>query len=148
MFSLKFLPILVVLLIVAYLASLSFLTRHHRIKAEGERILAACPASPNCVSSAASDNSQQVAPFELLDGNPEQSWARLIDAVKAAGGEILIDDGRYCHAVFTSNMFRFKDDVELQLQETRIAIRSASRAGHSDLGANRKRVEKIRALYQ
>ncbi len=148
MFSLKFLPLLVILLIVAYLASLSFLTRHHRIKAEGERILSPCPASPNCVSSVASDSSQLVDPFALLENNPEQSWSRFVDAVKSAGGEILVDDGNYLHAVFTSNLFRFKDDVEAQLGADKIAIRSASRAGHSDLGANRKRVEKIRAFYQ
>ena len=148
MFSLKFLPLLVIFLIVAYLASLSFLNRHHRLKAEGERILAPCPDSPNCVSSAATDSSQQVSPYELLDNNPEQSWKRLVDAIKAAGGEVLVDDGSYCHAVFTSNLFRFKDDVELQLEADSIAVRSASRAGHSDLGANRKRVERIRLLYQ
>jgi uncharacterized protein (DUF1499 family) len=59
----------------------------------------------------------------------------------------LVDDGRYYHAVFTSGLFRFKDDFEAVLDGSRIEIRSASRAGTSDMGQNRKRVERIRRLY-
>ena len=42
----------------------------------------------------------------------------------------------------------FKDDVEFLLLDNTIQVRSASRAGKSDLGVNRKRIEQIRALYQ
>ena len=40
------------------------------------------------------------------------------------------------------------DDLELHLRsdEKRIAVRSASRVGYSDMGANRARVEELRAL--
>ena len=43
---------------------------------------------------------------------------------------------------------RYTDDLELLVLPTEkiIHIRSASRLGHSDLGANRKRVEFIRNL--
>jgi len=41
----------------------------------------------------------------------------------------------------------FVDDLELQLrpQDALIAVRSASRLGYGDLGANRRRVEALRA---
>jgi len=50
---------------------------------------------------------------------------------------------------FRSPLFSFTDDVECRLDAAahQIEIRSASRAGHSDLGANRKRVEAIRTAF-
>jgi uncharacterized protein (DUF1499 family) len=52
-------------------------------------------------------------------------------------------------ATFTSKVFRFVDDVELRLdpQNNCIQVRSASRIGYSDLGVNRQRIDKLRALY-
>jgi len=54
----------------------------------------------------------------------------------------------YIHAECTSAVFGFVDDLELHLKpaEKIIAVRSASRLGHSDLGVNRKRVEGLRAV--
>jgi len=51
---------------------------------------------------------------------------------------------------FRSNVFRFVDDVEFLFDREKklIHVRSASRVGYSDLGVNRKRVEKIRSLFQ
>ena len=90
MISLKImLPLAVVILIVVFLASMSLMTRHDRIKPEGQRILSDCPDSPNCVSSQASDESHKIPAFELLDNNPQLSWDRFIQAVDSAGGEIL-----------------------------------------------------------
>ncbi|MEC7418575.1 MAG: DUF1499 domain-containing protein, partial [Pseudomonadota bacterium] len=45
-----------------------------------------------------------------------------------------------------TRLLRFVDDVEFELREEAgiIAVRSASRVGYSDLGANRRRIEKIR----
>lgn len=59
-------------------------------------------------------------------------------------------DEHYLHFEFTSRIFRFVDDFELLLNEEQkiIHIRSASRVGYSDLGVNRKRVEKIRLMLQ
>ena len=55
----------------------------------------------------------------------------------------------YFRAEFTSLIFRFVDDVEFLLDENEhvIHVRSASRVGHSDLGANRQRVERLRAAF-
>jgi uncharacterized protein (DUF1499 family) len=55
----------------------------------------------------------------------------------------------YLHAESSSAVFGFVDDLELHLRpdENIIAIRSASRLGHSDFGVNRNRVEKLRAAF-
>ena len=48
-------------------------------------------------------------------------------------------------ATFTSLIFRFVDDVDFIVREDgTIDVRSASRVGHSDLGANRRRIEDLR----
>lgn len=53
------------------------------------------------------------------------------------------------HAEFSSRIFRFVDDVDLQLDAGArvVQIRSASRTGYSDLGVNRRRVEAIREKF-
>ena len=55
----------------------------------------------------------------------------------------------YLYARHTSHWFRFVDDVEFLLERDLdvVHVRSASRVGYSDLGANRKRVERIRAAF-
>ena len=145
--NLKLIPLAIIFLILAYMAGLSFTTRHDRIKAEGQRELEACPDTPNCVSSLSGDRIHAIEPLPLIDGNPAQSWARMIDAIEAVGGKVLVNESHYCHAVFSSRLFRFKDDFEARLSEERIDIRSASRAGSSDMGQNRKRVEALRRAY-
>jgi len=145
---LKITAVVIALIVIVYFASLSYLTRHDRIKDEGERQLADCPPTPNCVSSLASNDAKKVEALPIKGGNKQTSWQNLLQAIKQAGGQILIDDGHYVHAVFTSTIFRFKDDLEALLNEDHIDIRSASRAGKSDLGKNRKRVENIREIYR
>ncbi len=144
---LKISAIVIALIVIVYFASLSYLTRHDKIKDEGERQLADCPPTPNCVSSLASNDAKKVEALPIDRANIQASWQKLQKAIQQAGGRILIDDGHYVHAVFTSTLFRFKDDLEALLNEDHIDIRSASRAGKSDLGQNRKRVENIRKIY-
>lgn len=108
---------------------------------DGDR-LAPCPSSPNCVlSEPEADAGHAVEPLELpaTDG-----WAAAAAAVRALGGEVERDTGEYLHATFTSRLFRFVDDLELRREGSRAQVRSASRVGYSDLGVNRKRVEKLR----
>ena len=147
MISLKLIVAGVAALLVMYLAGLSFLTRQTEIKAEGERHLSPCPGKPNCVFSQSDEEAHAIQAFSVLESDRSESWDRLMTAIRQSGGEILVNDGRYCHAVFTSKLFRFKEDLEAQLATTQIDIRSASRAGTSDLGKNRKRVERIRQRY-
>ena len=57
------------------------------------------------------------------------------------------EEGPYLHAQCASLLFRFVDDVEFLLDgdRGRIEVRSASRAGRSDLGVTRARV--IKGLF-
>lgn len=147
MISLKLILAALVVLVLLYLAGLSFVHRHTVIKPENERVLSPCPQKPNCVFSESDDAEHKVEALPLLEDNPQESWHKLMQAMRQSGGEIVVDDGRYGHAVFTSGIFRFKDDLEVVMNDESISIRSASRAGTSDFGVNRKRVEKIRAIY-
>lgn len=107
--------------------------------------LAPCPATPNCVSSDASDEDQYVEPFTLV-GPSEAAWKDVRDAVRDLPRVTVMEESdNYLRAEFVSSIFRFVDDVELHRREPSdiVAIRSASRLGKSDLGANRKRVERI-----
>ncbi len=59
--------------------------------------------------------------------------------------EIVEENERYIHSVFTSKVFRFKDDVEFFVDEAeqKIHYRSASRKGYSDFGVNRNRINEF-----
>ena len=69
----------------------------------------------------------------------------LAAAIDRAGGRIVAMERDHVHAEFTSRMFGFVDDVEFVIDSdrSRIDFRSASRVGHWDLGANRRRMRKL-----
>ncbi len=107
--------------------------------------LADCPKSPNCVSSQASDPDRRVAP---LNGgkNAEQARQRLtavLDSLPRVSWTAPSD--QRIEAQFTSLVFRFTDDVVFEIEDDgTIQVRSASRIGYSDFGANRSRVDMLR----
>jgi uncharacterized protein (DUF1499 family) len=111
--------------------------------------LAACPNSPNCVSSQSTDPRHAIDPLRY-EGTAEKARRFLIDAVSGMKrARIVAADERYIHAEFTSALFRFVDDVEFLLDDggKTIHVRSGSRVGYSDLGVNRRRVEEIRSRF-
>ena len=69
---------------------------------------------------------------------------------KMARTEIITETENYLYAECTSFLFRFTDDLEVYVDSEKklIHFRSASRVGHSDLGANRKRVENLKSLLK
>jgi uncharacterized protein (DUF1499 family) len=113
----------------------------------GSPRLAPCPASPNCVSSDAGDDRHAIRPFEIV-GPAARAWetARAVVADRPRT-TIVSDSPGYLRAECRSLLFRFVDDLELELRESQgiIAVRSASRTGYGDMGVNRRRVEAIRA---
>jgi len=109
--------------------------------------LAPCPSSPNCVSSEATDSGHRIGAF-VVEGGMEAAWDGLRGWLEEQDRvRIAVAEPGYLHAVFTTPLLRFRDDVEFHArpEQGEIAVRSASRVGYSDLGANRKRVETIRA---
>lgn len=79
--------------------------------------------------------------------------AEMIEKIKRVIGEdfsratLVREMDNYLHFEFRSTIFRFVDDVEFLVDDSSgtVDFRSASRVGHSDLGANRNRMEKILA---
>lgn len=135
------------LFVLVILAVLSFLSRKIPEKGLVNGRLSPCPGSPNCVCS-----EYQGKPFvePLYFNEPwEKAWERVRDVLEGMGGKIEIEKQGYLRAVFTTKIFRFRDDVELRMEveKSRIHIRSSSRVGHFDFGQNRKRAEKIRARF-
>jgi uncharacterized protein (DUF1499 family) len=110
--------------------------------------LAACPNSPNCVNSEATDNRHAIKAFPASEGL--ESFKRLTAIIETIpNAKILTNTQDYLHAEFTSKMMGFVDDVEFHFvpDESVIHVRSASRIGYGDMGMNRKRIEDIRILY-
>ena len=110
--------------------------------------LRVCPDSPNCVSSESDRASSRIEPL-TFQGPPEKAWSQLRGTIGEMGGKIEEDHDGYLWATFTSRVFRFVDDVEFRMVSTdgMIHVRSGSRVGYSDLGVNRRRVEKMRTLF-
>ena len=101
-----------------------------------------CPSSPNCVNSMV--NEDEVHRIEPFRGVSLAELRELLQNEESV--EIVTDHENYLHAEFTSLIMRFVDDVEFfsVAEEQVIHVRSASRLGRSDLGANRRRVEGLR----
>ena len=109
--------------------------------------LSPCPSSPNCVASGAKDELHSIAPL-ALSASADAAWRALVaDLEGRPRVEIVTSRDGYLHAVFTSRLMRYRDDVEFQLAASgrAIEVRSASRIGHGDMGVNRERIESIRA---
>ena len=101
--------------------------------------LAACPSSPNCVSSEAdAPDDKRVDPLSL------NAWPSLPRVLAEMGGVVTAQEETYLSAEFTSSLFGFVDDMEFRLTETDVQVRSASRVGHSDAGVNSARIADLR----
>ena len=95
-----------------------------------------CPSSPNCLRQT-----------HHVDLPADTLFDRAQQALETLGPSTLKTDpeSRRLDAVFT--VFLFKDDVALRIEPhddgAALHIRSASRTGYSDLGVNRRRVERF-----
>ncbi len=113
-------------------------------------------ATPNSVSSQADlypDHPQRsyasIAPIQFT-GDPDQAMQKLVHILKTNERTVLVtQQPDYLYAQCSTPLLHFTDDVEFWLDRTAgvIQLRSASRMGHGDLGANRARIEKLRAQF-
>ena len=114
------------------------------------KLLAPCPMSPNCVLSQQSDEKHRIQPLAYT-GSLEVAKKRLSQVLMSLeNARLITQNGDYWHVEFTTRWLRFIDDVEFYFPEAEamIHLRSASRWGYTDFGANRKRVEKIRDQFE
>src|SRR5438067_2317699 len=121
----------VVLMIV--LSAMSWVTSDNLGVSDG--MLAACPETPNAVSSQAADEVHHVEPLRFggpgqPQYTPAEAWARLVVVVSGMKGANAVDPrDTYMRVEFSSPIFRFVDDAEFVLDEENqvIHVRSASR---------------------
>jgi uncharacterized protein (DUF1499 family) len=111
--------------------------------------LAACPNTPNCVSSQASaaDKEHSVEPIAFV-GEAKAAIAKLKAIIESSERTKVIQaNDHYLYAEFASKLMGFVDDVEFYADDSAkvVHVRSASRLGQSDLGVNRMRVEEMRS---
>lgn len=108
--------------------------------------LKACANKPNCVCSQSRHKRHAIEPI-TFDTEPGQAMKALQAVLSDLPRTILIRHSKdYIQAECSSRWLGFTDDVEFSCNRTKrvIHVRSASRLGYFDLGANRRRVEKIR----
>jgi uncharacterized protein (DUF1499 family) len=113
--------------------------------------LSPCSNKPNCVSSeSAPSDDHSIAALTVTPSMGEEPLLELKEIVELLGGEVRYTDEQYMATIFNSSLFGFIDDVEFRFDQGSglIHVRSASRVGYSDLGANRTRIEQIRLLYK
>ncbi|MEK4649282.1 DUF1499 domain-containing protein [Exiguobacterium sp. FSL W8-0210] len=105
---------------------------------------------PNAVSTQTDlqDMKMRPLPFKETLADSKFHLLRILQSLDRV--KIVKEEGTYIHAIFTSKVFRFKDDVEFYFDEAAqvIHFRSASRVGYSDWGVNRKRMEDITRRYE
>jgi uncharacterized protein (DUF1499 family) len=88
----------------------------------------------------------EIAPL-APQGDGAATLARLKAIVESTPGAVVVKaEPDYLYAQFTTRWMQFTDDVEFWFDPAAngVQVRSASRIGHGDLGANRQRIEAIR----
>jgi len=112
-----------------------------------DRKLAPCPFAPHCASTQSAKPAVAPAPYET---SRDEARKRLVDIIRSMPrARIVTEAPDYIHAEFTSRLFHYVDDVEIYLDDrAKLAhLRSSSRTGFYDFGANRSRVKQIRRQF-
>jgi len=134
----------VILVFLIVLVALGLYSRSGEAPGLVDGRLAPCPGSDNCVCSEYPDDGAHFIEPIVTGANASQLRQAIVDL----GGRIETDAATYLAATFRSPIFGFVDDLEIRIDNGRsqLQVRSASRVGRGDLGANRKRVERLRQL--
>jgi uncharacterized protein (DUF1499 family) len=107
------------------------------------------PDSPNGLSTESADS--PIAPLPYGERSPEDAREKLRDIlVETFSADIQTSTDVYLHATVQTPLLGFVDDLEARFDDERkvIHLRSASRVGHSDLGANQKRLERLTEAWK
>ena len=113
--------------------------------------LTKCSKKPNCVcSDVTNDDQHYISPLVLTHDSIRDKRSLIKDIINDMGGVLVLEKENYFSFNFTSALFGFVDDVEIRFDSNDRAIhfRSASRVGTSDLGENRKRIDKLKELIK
>lgn len=108
-----------------------------------------CPDNPGCVSSQAKKAAQRVEPIAYI-GTPAEARERLHQVIETLPRSYVVSGGEiHLHVACRSKWLRLTDDLDFLFDDKArlIHIRAASRSRSDDGGANRRRIEEIRAAY-
>lgn len=87
----------------------------------------------------------------VVPGQPADAFARSVEVARAMGWRVVEADGieGRIEATATTMWFGFQDDIVIRIvpspQGSLVDVRSASRVGRSDIGANAKRIREFLA---
>lgn len=102
-------------------------------------VLGECSEKPNCVSTFhKKDSNHKIPPLKIT-----KEQFKKVELPNNCN--IVVQNESYIYARCVSSIYKFVDDLELlYLSDTsELHLRSASRVGYSDLGANQKRANNI-----
>ncbi len=111
--------------------------------------LAALGPKPNAVSTQSVDQRKRVATIDCSKvASPVTTAAQVLKQM--SGANLVEESEDYLYAVFKTPLMRFRDDVEVYFDRSACCLhfRSASRAGYSDLGVNRKRYQQFVTRFE
>ncbi len=144
--------IVLLVLILAYVLRLIYLVQNTPAAAgfgTGTAITA-CPTSkPNCVSTLNTEEGFKAYPI-AFSGDAASAVAKLKAAIQTEPNvEVVFENAQQIEVTFKTALFGFRDDARFAINPAtnHIEFSSASRVGYSDLGVNRKRMERIRAAF-
>ena len=109
-----------------------------------DAVLPPCGMLPNCVNSASGTGGSAIAPLQATT----EQWQALKRWLAAQDNWTITEDSPdFLQAVVKTPLMQFRDDVQLAFKQQAgdIQVRSSSRLGISDMGANRRRIESLRA---
>ena len=102
-----------------------------------------CGKKPNCVSTTSTDEKHNVAPIKT-----SLPFDEVLNRLKEIKLTLISTENNYAHFTFESAIMGYIDDIEILYTKNELYIKSTSRVGYSDMGANRKRVELIRNILK
>ena len=108
-----------------------------------DAVLSPCGMLPNCVNSYSGTGGSAIAP---LQATTEQWQALKRWLAQQDNWTITEETPDFLQAVVKTPLMQFRDDVQLMFdrQAGVLQVRSSSRLGISDMGANRRRIERLR----
>lgn len=143
--------VLIILIAVIVLNILFIVIQNNRVPSLGHNqgMFQPLSSKPNAVSTQAEDTEKWVMPWPYKIDRATTLQAIETAVAEYGGAELKQSDEQYRYYVFTTPTLHFHDDVEFYLndEEQAVHFRSASRAGYSDMGLNRKRYEQLKELY-
>jgi uncharacterized protein (DUF1499 family) len=107
-----------------------------------------CAYKENCHSSIDKNSENRVEPISF-NGERQQAIATAAAILQSeTKANIVSQTPMYLHATFKTAIMGYIDDVEFLLDDSsnKLHVRSASRLGIKDLGANKKRIKLLRDL--